>query len=88
MDWTFAPFYRTDYKQFDTLPSKPILFEKMCNIVKTLAKNIPFVRVDLYEINKQIYFSELTFFPGAGYALFCPNEWNKKIGDWLILPKK
>ena len=31
-----------------------------------LAKEFPFVRVDLYIVNNQIYFGELTFTPAAG----------------------
>lgn len=38
----------------------------MIDIVKLLSEDLPFCRVDLYEINDRIYFSELTFMPGAG----------------------
>ena len=88
MDWTFAPFYRTDYAPFASLPKKPVYFNKMCEFAGVLAKGIPFVRVDFYEINGQIYFGELTFYPGAGYTSFYPNEWDKKIGEWIQLPTK
>lgn len=38
----------------------------MLEIAKVLSKDIPFLRVDLYEINGKIYFGELTFTPCAG----------------------
>ena len=87
IDWSFSPFYRTDYKQFTELPSKPINYEKMLEFAKMLSKDISFLRVDMYEIGGKVYFSELTFFPGSGYAMFHPPEWEKEIGSWIILPK-
>ena len=40
-------------------------------VVKELASNFKFVRVDLYSINKQIKFSELTFSPCSGKLNIC-----------------
>lgn len=59
----------------------------MISISNKLSENIPFLRVDLYEINEKIYFSELTFFPGAGYIKFTPKEWDYKLGDLIELPE-
>ena len=41
-------------------------------IVKELASDFKFVRVDLYSINKEIKFSELTFSPCSGKLNLCP----------------
>ena len=41
--------------------------------------------MDFYEINNKIYFGELTFFPGNGYEQFNPIEYDKTLGDWIIL---
>ena len=60
----------------------------MIELAEKLAQNIPFVRVDFYEIEAQIYFGELTFFPGSGFEAFTPEEWDYKIGSWLTLPQK
>ena len=87
-EWEFAPYERTDYKPLDKLPQKPVNFEKMKDICRVLAKDIPFLRVDLYEINGQIYFSELTFTPAAGFMKFKNPEHDKEIGDMLELPEK
>jgi hypothetical protein len=51
LDWKKAPFVRTDYNPFEVLPNKPENFEKMCEFAKTLSVDIPFVRIDFYEIN-------------------------------------
>ncbi len=58
----------------------------MKEIARELSKNIPFVRVDLYEVDKKIYFSELTFTPCAGHMPFSPKEYDYKLGEELVLP--
>ena len=60
----------------------------MKELSKKLSKNIPFIRVDFYEVNGQIYFGELTFFPCSGFIPFEPEEWDRKLGDMLKLPKE
>ena len=60
----------------------------MVELSKILAKDIPFVRVDFYEINSKLFFGELTFFPGSGYIPFEPEEWDYKLGEWIRLPMK
>ena len=63
-------------------------FDEMVRIAKNLSEGIPFVRVDLYRIGEQIFFSELTFYPGAGFSPYSPDEWERKIGDMLVLPDR
>ncbi len=87
MDYNKVEFYRNDYKRFDILPPKPKNFEKMKKISEELSKGFPFLRVDLYEINSDIYFSELTFFPCSGFMPITPNKWDYKIGEWIDLKK-
>lgn len=69
-------------KLFET----PINFEKMIELSETLSRDIPFVRVDLYNVKGRIYFGELTFFPAAGMGKFAPEEWDEKLGQFLVLP--
>ena len=84
-NWEIAPFTRTDYSKMDTLPHKPKNFYEMCKIAETLSNNIPFLRVDLYEINEKIFFSELTFYTGAGFTVLTPDKWNYILGDIISL---
>ncbi|MBQ7688684.1 MAG: glycosyl transferase [Clostridia bacterium] len=86
LDWAFAPFRRSDYKPFAELPKKPVHFEQMIELAKQLSAGHPFLRVDLYEVGGQIYFSEMTFFPNSGFMPFDPPEWDRTLGDMLILP--
>lgn len=88
MDYNIAEFKRNDFKPFDELPKKPINFEKMKELAKVLSKDRAFIRVDFYEINKKIFFGELTFFPCSGYLPFDPEKYDKVLGDWITLPNK
>lgn len=88
MDWQFAPFGRSDYAPFTELPSKPAKFDEMLEYARRLSAGFPFLRVDLYEIDNVVYFSELTFFPCSGMMPFVPEEWDQKLGDMLELSIK
>lgn len=87
LDWTFAPYQRSDYKPFDTLPEKPKAFNEMIKYAAILSERIPCVRVDLYEINGIVYFSELTFTPCGGFMPFKDEKYDYDIGKYLKLPK-
>lgn len=53
-----------------TVIKKPVNFEGMLSIAKTLAEPFSYVRVDFYNIKGNIYFGELTFADGSGGAPF------------------
>lgn len=65
--------------------TKPNSFDKMKQMARKLAQDIPFSRIDFYEINGKPYFGEITFFPASGFGEFRPSDWNKVIGDWVKL---
>jgi len=67
---------------------KPLKLDEMISIAETLSKDIPHVRVDLYEINEVVYFGEMTFSHWGGTVPFTPEEWDYKLGSWLKLPRK
>ena len=87
MNFKLTDCKRKDYKQLDYTPEKPKTFDLMKKFASTLSKGIPHLRVDLYEINGHLYFGELTFYTCSGFIPFEDEEWDKKIGDWLKLPK-
>ncbi len=86
-DWNIMPFGRK-YPKREQPGEKPSTYKEMVELAKKLSENIPFVRVDFYEVQGKIYFGEMTFYPGAGFEKFNPSEWDKKLGDWLVLPNK
>lgn len=62
---------------------KPEKLNKMIKIAETLSASIKHVRVDLYFVNGNIYFGELTFYHGAGYEKFSSEELALKMGSWI-----
>ena len=88
MDWQFADYERSDYAPFKELPPKPLKYEEMISICKKLSAGIPFIRVDLYEIDGNVYFSELTFSPCNGMIPFRNPAHDFEIGKMLTLPDK
>lgn len=87
LDFNEMPFSRSDYKRFTQKPKKPEKFEEMLHFARVLSKGIPFLRVDLYQVNGQVYFSELTFVPGGGWMPFAPRSADMEIGRMLKLPE-
>ncbi|MBE5753564.1 MAG: glycosyl transferase [Clostridiales bacterium] len=83
-NWNVMPFERSFPSVKEGLP-QPQNYKKMIELSEILSKDIPFVRVDFYEIDGQIYFGELTFFPGNGMEQFQPEEWDYKLGEWIEL---
>ena len=85
MDWNKLPFYR-HYPASSKQIEKPSQYNKMIQLAKMLSKNIPFVRIDFYEVKGQVYFGEITFYPGCGFEEFHPDEWDEKLGNLIKLP--
>ena len=54
-------------------------------LAEKLAAPFPFVRVDLYNVDGRIVFSELTFHSGGGLVPFQPKEYDREFGKMLGL---
>ena len=74
----FNGWKKTDYEL-----KKPENFEEMVKISEKIAGNFPFVRVDLYNINGRIYFSEMTFTPAKGTLILDDDKCDFEMGEWL-----
>ena len=83
-NWRKMPFER-HYKNSDIILEKPKNYNLMVSFAEKLAKDIPFLRVDFYEIEGKVYFGELTFYPGSGLEEFNPPEWDRKLGEKIKL---
>lgn len=80
-------------EQFNLLPVKfgyehyeyPVTKQKkkLVEIAEKLAEPFDFVRVDLYENDGKILFSELTFHSGGGLVPFEPAEYDKEFGKFF-----
>ncbi len=87
LNWQPLPFRDTDYPPFEKLLEKPKNYEEMVQVVRRLADDFPFVRVDLYNLDGRIVFGEMTFYPADGRLEFVPDSYNRIIGDYLTLPE-
>ncbi|MCB9497935.1 MAG: hypothetical protein H6688_00585 [Erysipelotrichaceae bacterium] len=71
------------WKKTDYSLTEPEHWNDMVMMSEILARPFPFVRVDLYNINGKIYFSEMTFTPAKGTLIFDDDKCDYEIGKWL-----
>ena len=93
---TKADYFDRDFKELllgwgypksETKIERPQRFEEMIAVAEDLSKGIPEVRVDLYLCDEKVYFGEMTFFDGSGFAHFDNPEYDKLLGGWINLPE-
>lgn len=84
INWTpFDGSQFNGWKKLDYVPEKPGNFSEMIKISELLSAKFPFVRVDLYNINGKIYFSEMTFTPAKGTLILDDDQCDFEMGKWL-----
>ena len=66
---------------------KPENFNKMKELAAILSKDIPFVRIDFFNVNGHLYFGEFTFYDWGGMHPF-RNGWDEVLGEYIHLPMK
>ncbi len=66
---------------------KPAEFELMKFLAKKLSANIPFVRIDFFDVKGHVYFGEYTFYDWGGMKEITNAEWNYKLGELIKLPE-
>ncbi len=85
-NWNHLPFER-HYRNLGKEIKKPDNLEKMIALAEKLSKGTSFVRVDFYDINGNIYFGEMTFYPGSGLEEFNPEDWDYKLGELITIKR-
>ena len=65
---------------------KPVPLARMVEMAEILSQDLPFLRVDLYVVDSQVFVGELTIYPGNGMEQFTDESWNRRLGDMLELP--
>ena len=66
----------------------PDTITEMKNVIEILTAHLPFCRVDLYECKNKVYFSELTFMPGAGRIKGFSQKFLNILGQQLNQTKQ
>jgi hypothetical protein len=88
-------YYTQDWKLLDIeweghrgaeIP-KPQKLNEMLEISRLLSKPFDFIRVDLYSVDDEIYFGELTHYPFSGMGKFIPQRFDFELGSsWNLEP--
>lgn len=78
---------RADERPLKRIIEKPVTFELMKEISAKLSKGFPEARVDLYEVDGEVRFGEITFYDGSGYMTFNPDSFDEKFGEAFVLPE-
>lgn len=79
LDWNVLPYTKESYR-LNPIPGKPDNLELMVRYAEILSADFPFVRVDFYEYEGKVYFSELTFSPWGGFMYSYTDEALRKLG--------
>ena len=86
-EWNQVELREPDFcPNASALHNMPSNYNEMIEIAHKLSKGFPFIRIDLYNVNKSIYFGEMTFTPASGLRKFEPREWSLIFGNWIKLP--
>ena len=83
--WNHLDIARPGHKNSKNVILKPKNLEKMLCFSEKLAHDIPFLRVDFYEVGGKVFFGELTFYPSSGFISFEPSSVDQKWGEYIDL---
>lgn len=85
LNWNLMPWNQWTYDNYKEKVNKPSNFDEMVECALALCRGFDQVRVDLYNVNGNIYFGELTFTNGGGYEVIIPQEMDFELGSkWKI----
>ncbi len=85
LQWKEIPI-DDSYQKWPGSIQKPINLSDLITIAEKLSDGFPFVRVDLYNNNKKIYFGEMTFHPANGFKIFLSYDIDLGLGNLINLP--
>lgn len=71
------------FRRLDPEPTKPHNFELMKQLAAQLSSGIPFVRIDFFEVNEEVYFGEYTFYDWGGMKAFKSFEHELELGKYI-----
>lgn len=85
-EWNHQKFHEPKNYPFAPIePQRPKYFEKMWGLARQLAQGKPFSRIDFYQVQDNVYFGEITFFPTGGMGGFSPDIFDSIYGEMIDL---
>ena len=88
IDWNRTEIEQTCEPMANTPILPPGCLEQMLELSELLSKEFIHIRVDWYTVDDRLYFGELTFYDGSGFAEFVDDKWDYMLGKWIQLPNK
>lgn len=91
MQWNVHPehsVFTDHYRDGRGKVPRPKTLTQMIDVAARLSEGFPEVRVDLFEVNGRLYFSELTFACYGGLMDFYTDAFLRELGDQVTLPPR
>lgn len=91
LEWNLrsdCSIFNNKHRDGKGIVQRPKNLEKMLLIASDLSIGFPEVRVDFYDINGKIYFSEMTFTSHIGQMDSYSQNYLNELGDLCVLPQK
>ncbi len=77
--------FEQGFKQYQGNIVHPTNLAEMIRVAESLAGNLDFIRVDLYNVGGRIFVGELTCYPGGGRIRWVPRRFDFLLGEkWNI----
>lgn len=87
LNWKPMGFSRKDTQDLSFDLECPSSLNEMIDISRKLAEPFPFARIDLFNCNGRIYFSEITLIPTAGLGKYDKSGVDERLGEMLVISK-
>jgi len=85
-DWTPLEVTYGNCQLLPAEPTPPGNFKGMITIAGELGRSFDFMRVDLYSVDGDVFFGELTPYPASGLEQFDPASFDSELGAKWELP--
>lgn len=84
LSWERSRWVYPGIPAWDEMPKRPRDLETLLGIARSLSRDFPFVRVDLYNGLRGVFFGELTFTPGDGSNIRIPPAEDLCFGQKIV----
>ncbi|MFZ3417160.1 ATP-grasp fold amidoligase family protein [Arthrobacter sp. 3Tela_A] len=84
-DWNSLGVAKGFWQESAVAP-RPESLDRMIAVAESLGAKFDFMRIDLFDTPKGIYFGETTPYPGGGLSPFEPRSFDYELGQKWVLP--
>lgn len=85
-DWQFMPFSWGDETKLSGPDiARPSNLDEMLMVAEVLSNGFPYLRIDFYSFDQQLYIGEITILHGAGFDVISPKSMDEYYGRLMDL---